>query len=451
MDQQPQPGLGSSARGALQGIATELAELPVSEVLPPQATWTGYDDQLRDARERSRESEAVVVAEGEVGGVRATLISFDFNFLGGSMGAQAGSLITDAFEHAIAFRQPVISLVATGGARIQEGMSALVQMQRISAALTRARRAGLLHLSVARHPTTGGVWVSLVSSADVIIGLDGAAASFAGNRVRGTFDHADETFSVSGKLRDGFIDAVIPEREAARLVARYIGIVGRSRTGSDPPAVPHQVGPRSAPATGWTAVQRARSPERPRAHEYLNAYFDERVVISGDRRGGRDPGMLCGFGSRAGQTIGYVAQTGSANTPAGFRTATRLLRLANRLKIPVLTLIDTPGAQHDSAAESDGIGNAIGETFLAMAEIKVPVTSVLIGEGGSGGALALAHPDNLWVTSDSYFSVIAPEAAASIVYRNRGRAAEAAEQLHLGPEELVVMGIAAGITPGAER
>jgi acetyl-CoA carboxylase carboxyl transferase subunit beta len=451
MDLKPQPGLGASARGALHGIATELVELPVSEVLPPQPTWTGYDDQLRDARERSGESEAVVVSEGEVGGVRATLISFDFNFLGGSIGVQAGSRITDAFEHAISSRQPVISLVATGGARIQEGMSALVQMRRISAAMTRARRAGLLHLSVVRHPTTGGVWVSLVSGADVIIGLDGAAVSFAGDRVRGSVDHPDEIFAVSGKFRGGFIDAVIPEREVSRLVAKYIGILARSRTESGLPAVPCHVGPAFAPTTGWAAVQRARSPERPRAHEYLDAYFDQRVVISGDRRGGRDIGMLCGFGSRAGQTIGYVAQTGSANTPAGFRTATRLLRLADCLKIPVLTFIDTPGAQHDAAAESDGIGNAIGETFAAMTEIKVPVTSVLIGEGGSGGALALAHPDNLWVTSDSYFSVIAPEAAASIVYRNGARASEAADQLHLGPRELVKMGVAAGITPGAER
>jgi acetyl-CoA carboxylase carboxyl transferase subunit beta len=155
--------------------------------------------------------------------------------------------------------------------------------------------------------------------------------------------------------------------------------------------------------------------------------------------------MLCGFGRRDGLTVAFAAQTGSRNTAAGFRTATRLIRLADRLRLPILTLIDTPGAGDTAADEADGIGTAIGETFSAMSEVSVPVTSLVIGEGGSGGALALAGPQTFWTAEDSYFSVIAPEGAASILYRNERRAAEVAELLHLGPLELEGLGISAGV------
>ena len=155
--------------------------------------------------------------------------------------------------------------------------------------------------------------------------------------------------------------------------------------------------------------------------------------------------MLCGLGRRDGRTIAYAAQTGRPNTAAGFRTVTRLVRLAERFRLPVLTLIDTPGAAHGASAERGGIGTAIGETLEAMTELSVPVTSVVIGEGGSGGALALAGPGALWATSDSYFSVIAPEGAASILYRDVARASDVAGLLRLAPADLVELGVIDGI------
>ncbi|OEV06655.1 carboxyl transferase domain-containing protein, partial [Streptomyces nanshensis] len=130
---------------------------------------------------------------------------------------------------------------------------------------------------------------------------------------------------------------------------------------------------------------------------------------------------------------------------AGFRTAARLIRTADRLGIPVLTLIDTPGAANDAAAESDGAGPAIADVFAAVAEATVPVTSLLIGEGGSGGALALAAPGRLWVTPDSYFSVIAPESAAAILKRPAAQAAATADDLMLRPQDVVRLGVARGI------
>jgi acyl-CoA carboxylase subunit beta len=159
----------------------------------------------------------------------------------------------------------------------------------------------------------------------------------------------------------------------------------------------------------------ARGPRQVRADQWLTGYFGQTVEIRGDRCGGVDPGLRCGFGSHQGVTIAYVAQTGERTTPAGFRTATRLLGLAARLRLPVLTLIDTPGAAADPADEAAGVGTAIAELFVAMASSVVPITSVVILEGVSGGALALASPSNLWIAHDGYLAVTAPELAVSIL------------------------------------
>lgn len=215
------------------------------------------------------------------------------------------------------------------------------------------------------------------------------------------------------------------------------------------PTPPSTLGSPGLPGTGWDAVVRARASGRPRAEAYLRAYFDDREEISGDRCGGVDPGIRCGFGRREGRTIAFAAQCGTATRPAGFRTAARLVRLADRLGIPVLTLVDTPGAANDAAAERAGAGAAIADTFAALATARVPVTSLLIGEGGSGGALALAAPDRLWATPDSYFSVIAPELAAAILKRDETQIHSTADQLRIRPQDLLELGVIRGIVPPA--
>lgn len=189
----------------------------------------------------------------------------------------------------------------------------------------------------------------------------------------------------------------------------------------------------------------ARDPGRPRARAYLDSYFGARAELSGDRCGGRDDGMLTGIGLRAGHPMAYLAQTGTATTAAGFRTAARTARLAQRWGIGVLTLIDTPGARNDAEAERAAVGTAIGEMLVLLSELTVPVTSVLIGEGGSGGALALAAADGTWAVPASYFSVIGPESAAILLYRDAGRASDAAQELRLGPDALLSDGVVRGI------
>ncbi|MBS1888688.1 MAG: acetyl-CoA carboxylase [Actinobacteria bacterium] len=411
--------------------------------------FPGYRDQLRRARQRTGAEESVAVADAAVDGHAVVVAVFDFDFMGGSMSRAAGGRLVAAAERARSRRVPLLTVTASGGARVQESMCSLVQMQAAAAALTRLRGAGLPHLNVACHPTTGGVWASTASVADVILAVADATVAFAGARVRG--DEGDAfAFTAAGKLESGAVDAVVRHEGLGEAVGRYLEVLTAAidtepRPCEAPGALPGATGS----AGGWEAVELARAPERPRADAYLREYFDRLVEISGDRCGGHDLEMRCGIGLRGGEAVAFVAQTGGPNSPAGFRTAIRTLDLADRLQIPVLTLIDTPGAHNDAAAERAGLGTAIAQTFAAVAASRVPITSLLIGEGGSGGALAISSPDNLWAVPSSYFSVISPEGAAAILHRDPTRAPELAELLRLAPHDLADLGIVRGIVAAA--
>ncbi|KQX56274.1 MULTISPECIES: carboxyl transferase domain-containing protein [unclassified Streptomyces] len=448
----------TTARGAIGLVADDFTELTFTE--GPLAGdgpigWPGYAEAHARAAARSGETESVVCGTGLVGGVPVVLVSFEFRFLGGSLGERTGARI--AFAHAVARerRMPVVVLPATGGSRMHEGMRALLQLQYLARESELTRAAGLPQIAVLRDPTTGGGWATLGAGSDVVLALPGAQVGFAGSRVRPP--DADPTaYTAEAQLAHGHVDAVVAPAELRATLGRWLSLLtGPVGTGPvrPPDALPMPGAAPDAPGAavpgadgGREAVARARHPGRPRADAYLDAHFTVRAEISGDRCGGVDPGMRCGFGRRPdGRTVAYAAQCGTATRPAGFRTAARLVRLAGRLGIPVLTLIDTPGAANDEAAEHAGAGPAIADLFAAVVSARTPLTSLLIGEGGSGGALALAAPENLWATPDSYFSVIAPELAASILKRPPEESAEVADRLRLRPEDLLDLGVVRGV------
>ncbi|MFE7458131.1 carboxyl transferase domain-containing protein [Streptomyces sp. NPDC057554] len=493
----------------LTGPAGFTEHRPPPRTLPPDGPlgWAGYDAARERAAERTGEDESVVYGTGVVGDRECVLLAFEFGFLGGSLGQLTGDRLEAAYGLALARRLPLLALVATGGSRMQEGMVALTQLQRVAAAATRLRAAGLPQIAVVRDPTTGGGWATVGAGADVVLALPGAQVGFAGSRVRPP-DADPYAYSAEGQSAAGQVDAVVPAGELPRTVGLWLRALGaggppgrteadgtsggpgatgvrettgvpetvgvRGTTGTPeadgPSGVPPQEasgspgpqetsGPAAAPlpraraasaaglpASGREAVERARAAERPRAEAYLDDYFTIRLPLHGDRCGGSDPGLLSGFGLRAdGQAVAYVAQCGTATRPAGYRAAARTIRLADRLGVPVLTLVDTPGAANDAEAERAGAGAAIADAFAAIAAARVPVTTLVIGEGGSGGALALAAPGNTHVTADSYFSVIAPELAAAILKRPPEETGATADQLRLRPQDLVELGVARSI------
>ncbi|MFE9237236.1 carboxyl transferase domain-containing protein [Streptomyces sp. NPDC007007] len=513
-DDNPARATAREAITLLTGAAGFTEHRPPPHPLPPDGPlgWAGYDAARERASARTGEEESVLYGTGVVGDRACVLLSFEFGFLGGSLGCRTGDRLAAAYALALTRRLPLVALVATGGSRMQEGMVALTQLQRVAAASTRLRAAGLPQIAVVRDPTTGGGWATVGAGADVVLALPGAQVGFAGSRVRPP-DADPYAYSAEGQFAAGQVDAVVPAGELARTVTHWLRALGphddlpaapvpralpgagakagagagvepaagtAPGTGTDPEigtgpgtgtahgtgtspgtgteaAAGTRPGARTAPPadenraarlpeTGREAVERARDPRRPRAETYLADYFAVRLPLHGDRSGATDPGLLCGLGLRAdGQPVAYVAQCGTPTRPAGYRAAARTIRLADRLGLPVLTLVDTPGAANDAEAERAGAGAAIADTFAAIAAARVPVTTLVIGEGGSGGALALAAPDHTHVTVDSYFSVIAPELAAAILKRPTEETGATADQLRLRPQDLVELGIARSI------
>lgn len=490
-----------TAREAIALVTDDAAAfgelpLPVRNFKPDgPLSWQGYDDSRARAAARTGEEESVVCGRVVIGGTPAVLIAFEFGFLGGSLGERTGDRLEAAHTYAREHHLPVVSLVATGGSRMQEGMLALTQLQRVARQSALTREAGLAQIAVLRDPTTGGGWATLGAGADVTLALPGAQVGFAGSRVRPA-DADPAAYTAEAQVAAGAVDAVVRPEELRETLALWLKLLTNSdpnpgpnsdptsshssnrpaeteaktapspagetesKTGPPPPGEveakaarpPAALGAPDLPTTGWDAVQHARSPQRPRAAAYLDAYFTHRAAISGDRCGGTDAGMLCGFGlAHDGRTIAYAAQCGTATRPAGYRTAARLIRLAGQLGFPVLTLVDTPGAANDADAERQGAGSAIADLFGAVATARTPVTTLVIGEGGSGGALALAAPGNTWATPDSYFSVIAPELAAAILKRPTGEVRSTSDQLRIRPQDLVELGVIRGITEGRKE
>lgn len=438
---------------AIDGIATSFVPLHLPEVpVGDPLSWPGYVELLREARSRTGVDESVICGRARIGDTDAVLIAFDFTFLGGSVGQTSGDRIAEAFVVGRTERRPIVSLIASGGSRMQEGMRSLHQLQRVAAEIARARCDGTPHLSVLRDPTTGGIWASLGAGADVVLAVVDAQIGFAGRRVRPTRDPDDEEYSAQGQFAAGNVDEVLPAGEVAEAVRGWLRLLPprppAPRSPAPPPGLisrPAGLDEHSQADDGWSAVRGARSAARPRAPSYLAVYFDSYRLINGDRCGGRGGGILCGVGQREGAPVAFAAQDGSPTTPAGYRTAARLLRLAERLGLPVLTLVDTPGAAREPEAEADGLAAAIAELFVAMSSASVPVTSLVIGEGGSGGALALAAPDNTWITPDAYFAVIAPELAGAILKRGVEETRAIADHLQLRPRDLVRLGLARGV------
>ena len=415
--------------------------------------WPEYEREIQRARDAAGSRHAVTTAFASVAGQPCVLIGFEFPFLGGSIGVAEGFRIVQAFTTAAAERLPIVCVAASGGSRMQEGTSALTQMQAIAAAIAGARQAGIPHIAVAGDPTTGGVWASLIASADVIISTPGARVGFSGSRSHPEdADPESRAYLADGQWSHGFIDVLSPVSRLRSDVAAAIRLLSPRSRGEHAGPAPLPSWPPAAANAGspgmsaWSFVTHARGSGQDRAEQWLAAYFgDTTLEIRGDRCGGMDDGLRCGFGRHGGMTVAFIAQTGERTTPAGFRTATRLLVLASRLRVPVLTLIDTPGAAATPADESAGLGVAIAELLVTVASSIVPIRSVVIGEGVSGGALALASPDDLWIAQGGYLAVTAPEVAASILKLGDEEVPDLAEQLRLTPAELVNRGIVRGI------
>ncbi len=403
--------------------------------------FPGYLEAMSRTRERSESDESLVAGPARVGGIEVELAAFDFSFFGGSVGEVAGERVARSLERATERRVPFVLRLSTGGSRMQEGMRSLVQMARVASARIAFEAAARPFVAVLADPATGGPFASIGSLADVTIAEAGARIGFAGPRLVESFtgrrlagSHSAET-----ALGAGLVDAVVPPTEIGRTVAHVLGVLA--------PDYPEQVDPPTPPSaehlSGWDAVQTARATNRPTGPELLRDALDAHVVIQGDRAGREDPAVAVALGRLRGRRLLMMAlDRSTAPGPAAYRKARRALDIARRLRLPVVTLVDTPGANPSEASENAGIASEIARLIEATLRADVPVLGVITGEGGSGGALAFALGDRLVAYAGSAFSVITPESAAEILWRDSTRAQEAANLLKLSAFELQRLGIA---------
>ena len=403
--------------------------------------FPGYSEMLAAASRRASADESVVAGPATIAGHEVELALFDFSFLGGSMGEVAGERLARALERAADRAVAFVLRTTTGGARMQEGMHALVQMAKVTVARARLRQAHVPFLCILGNPTTGGVLASLASQADVIAAEAGATIGFAGPRLVQNFTGRplqEGSHTAARAYRHGLVDAQVPPDGARSFVVDVLDVLR-----PDEPETIHFDEVIHDDLDPWDAVAAARAADRPTPAALLEDVTDSMVVVRGDREGTDDPALLCGIARVAGRRAVVIAMDRAhAPGPAAYRKARRCIRLAESLALPVVTLIDTRGADPSEGPEAGGIAWEIAATFDAMLTADAPSLAIVTGQGGSGGALALAVADRLSIYRDAVFSVIAPESAAEILWRDSGRAGEAARALQPTASSLRDAGIA---------
>jgi acetyl-CoA carboxylase carboxyl transferase subunit beta len=396
----------------------------------------------------------------------------DFRFLGGSLGVAAGEAITTAAEAALADRVPLLLVTASGGARMQEGALSLMQMAKTSNAIVELDEAGLLTVTLVTDPTYGGVAASFATLSDVILAEPGARMGFAGPRVieQTVRQQLPDGFQTAEFLLEhGLVDDVRPRAELRHTLGWLFATAAQpgldwGAEESDP--VQRDPMMLSTPPSA-DVLALARHVQRPTTWDHIGHWVDNFVELHGDRAGGDCPAIVGGIGHLDGLAIMVIGhQKGHTTTelvrrnfgmptPAGYRKTARLMRVAAKLRLPIVCLIDTPGAYPGVAAEEQGQSIAIAECLRTMGQVPVPSVSVITGEGGSGGALALGVANRVLMCANATYSVISPEGCAAILWKDSRAAAAAAEALRLDARSVLELGIVDGVVPepdgGAHR
>ena len=443
--------------------------------------YKGYEEKLEGLKEKTGLEEAVVTGKICINGTETAVGVCDGRFLMASMGEVVGEKIARMVERATREKLPIILFACSGGARMQEGIVSLMQMAKTSAALKRHSDAGLLYISVLTDPTTGGVTASFAMLGDVILAEPKALIGFAGPRVieQTIGQKLPKGFQRSEFLLEhGFIDAIVERPQLKETLSQILKLherenasksekmesnladdksqdmneTGKKQTEEELPLHNHLAG-------AWDRVLLSRMNDRPVGSDYIQALFTDFVEFHGDRYYGDDKAIIGGVARFHGIPVTVIAQAKGTNTkeniernfgmpsPEGYRKALRLMKQAEKFQRPVICFVDTPGAFCGLEAEERGQGEAIARNLYEMSSLKVPVLSVIIGEGGSGGALAMAVADEVWMLENSIYSILSPEGFASILWKDSTKAKEAAEVMRLTAEDLYHMGIVEKVFP----
>ena len=359
---------------------------------------------------------------------------------------------------------------------MQEGITSLMQMAKTSAALERHSKAGLLYVSVLTEPTTGGVTASFAMLGDIILAEPGALIGFAGPRVieQTIRQKLPKGFQRAEFLVEhGFVDDIVRRENLKETLGKILEMHEISNSSDDLIDAMHSAKSSSESnfesahinpyLTAWDRVQLSRKIDRPSGSDYIETLFTDFMEFHGDRNYGDDKAIIGGIAKFHGRPVTVIVQEKGTNTkeniahnfgmpmPEGYRKALRLMKQAEKFHRPVICFVDTPGAFCGIEAEERGQGEAIARNLWELAGLKTPVLSVVTGEGGSGGALALAAGDQVWMLENSVYSILSPEGFASILWKDSTKAKEAAEVMRLTAADLYEKGIIEQVIPEPEN
>ncbi len=434
--------------------------------------FDGYAEKLNNLKIETGLDEAVTVGECTVFGERICLGVCDSRFMMGSMGHIVGEKVTAAIERAIERKLPVFLFCCSGGARMQEGIVSLMQMAKTSAAIEKLGEAGLLYCPILTDPTTGGVTASFAMLGDVIMAEPGALIGFAGPRVIKQTIGQDLPVGFQTAeflVEHGIIDGIV-ERKNLRKTIFFLIKSHQSKEGSYAAfgnlesrkyltEIVKEKAAKSVKKTAWERIKEVRSVDRAGSIEYIEAIFDNFVEAHGDRAFGDDPAITAGIGFIGRQAVTVIAGNKGRNMkeckehnfgmpmPEGYRKALRLMKQAEKFNRPIICFVNTPGAFPGIEAEERGMGESIARNLLEMSALKVPVLCILIGEGGSGGALATAVGNEVWMLENATYSILSPEGFASILWKDGSRAKEASEIMKITSEDLFELNVIDRIIP----
>ncbi len=433
--------------------------------------FPGYEKKVAAAREKTGLDEAIVTGRGTIMGEPTAIGVCDARFLMASMGHNVGEKITRMVERATEEKLPVIIYACSGGARMQEGLVSLMQMAKTSAALQKHHEAGQLFISVLTDPTTGGVTASFAMLGDIILAEPGALIGFAGPRVieQTIGQKLPEGFQKAEFLLEhGFVDKIVERHEQREVIAQILKLHRQDVRKANPQSMGDPGGiqdskkqsealsgkkVRAERRSAWDIVTLSRKVDRPVAMDYIHAVFDHFIEFHGDRYFGDDGAVVGGIAEFSGIPVTVIGQQKGRSTkenikrnfgmpsPEGYRKALRLMKQAETFHRPVVCFVDTPGAFCGLDAEERGQGEAIARNLFEMAALTVPVLSIVIGEGGSGGALALAVANQVWILENAVYSVLSPEGFASILWKDSKRAYDAARVMRITGMDLYEKGL----------
>ena len=419
-----------------------------------------YAADLARAREKTGLDESVITGTGLIGGHRVAVAASEFGFLGGSIGVAAGERLARAVGRATAERLPLIALPASGGTRMQEGTAAFLQMVKVTAAVTAHKAAHLPYFAYLRHPTTGGVFASWASLGHLTIAEPGALLGFLGPRVYQELHGAPFPPGVQtaeNLSAHGLVDAVVAPGDLAAFLDRVLTALGpAAREAPAPPERPEEepVPPESPGVrigSAWASVLRTREADRPGTADLLRAAATGPVLLETGSR--PRAGMILALARMGGYPCVVIGQDRQQPPPgpAGLRLARRAIRLAAELRLPLVTVIDTPGAELSVQAEEDGLAREIAFCLADLLTHPGPTVSVLLGQGAGGAALALLPADRTLAAEHAWLAPLAPEGASAIVYRDRDHAAELAMRQGILATDLAALGVVDQVIPEPGR